>query len=82
MEVIKSTEFRDKHTWTVVAASAKTGLNGARRELEALVEINFLFFCSYFFDIFLFICLRRKGTPQNFSTNGYKVWPMEIMQKL
>ena len=49
MEVIKSTEFIDKHTWTVVAASAKTGLNGARRELEALVEINFLFFLLLFF---------------------------------
>jgi len=52
MEMINSTEIRGKHTWTVAATTTKIGLNGIRRELEALVEINFFFFYFYFSDIF------------------------------
>ena len=79
MEMIYSTEIRG---WTVAATTSKIELNGARREVEALVEINFSFLFFYFFDIFFSICLTRIGAPQNFSSNGYKMWPMEILQRL
>ena len=60
---------------------SKIRLNGAHRELEALVEINFFSFFFYFSYIFLSFCLTRIGTPQNFRSNRYKMWPMEFLQQ-
>jgi hypothetical protein len=43
-------------------------LNGAHHRVRPLVEIQNLYFCSYFFDIFLILCdLDRKHT--NFQLN-------------
>ena len=81
MEMINSTEIRGKAHLDSCSNNSKIGLNGARRELEALVEINFFSFFFYFSFIFLSFCLTRIGMSQNFRSNGYKMWPMEFLQQ-
>ena len=78
---LKTLKSKAKHTWTDAEPIAKKGLNGARLELEALVEINFFSFLLLFFLYFFSFCLTRIGTPQKFRSNGYKVWHMEILQQ-
>ena len=82
MEMIDRTEISGKAHLDSCTNNNKIGLNGARRELEALVEINFFSFLLLFFLYFFSFCLTRIGTPQSFSSNRYKVWPMEFLQKL
>ncbi len=55
-------------------------LNGARRELNALVEINFSFFFFYFFDIFFLFQNMKIGTPPSYSSIGVGMWPMEFSE--
>ena len=81
MEMINSTEIRGKAHLDSCSNNSKIGLNGARLELEALVEINFFSFLLLFFLYFFSFCLTRIGTPQKFRSNGYKVWHMEILQQ-
>ena len=62
MEMIYSTEIRG---WTVAATTAKIELNGARREVEAQVEINFFSFLLLFSDIFfLFLPHKNRHTTK------------------
>ena len=57
MEMIYSTEIRG---WTVAATTAKIELNGARREVEALVEINFFSFLLLFFLYFFSLSASQE----------------------
>ena len=55
------------------------------KQIELLVVAYVLLFSCLFihyFSFFFSICLTRIDFSQNFSSNGYKMWPMEILQKL
>jgi len=60
MEMIKSTEIRNKAHLDSCSNHSKIGLNGARREVEALVEINFFSFLLLFF-LYFFHFLPHKN---------------------
>jgi len=60
MEMIKSTEIRNKAHLDSCSNHSKIGLNGARREVEALVEINFF----SFFYFFLFLPHKNRYTTK------------------
>jgi len=65
MEMINSTEIRGKAHLDSCSNNSKIGLNGARRELEALVEINFFSFLLLFFlYFFLFLSHKNKHTTK------------------
>ena len=60
MEMIKSTEIRNKAHLGSCSNHSKIELNGARREVEALVEINFFFFFAFIFLYFFSLSASQE----------------------
>ena len=58
MKMIKSTKIRNKAHLDSCSNHSKIELNGARREVEALVEINFFF--SFIFFIFFSLSASQE----------------------